>query len=245
VGKELVVTIEGRLVPIVIQDTVEYFPTLDPRRGGFILAELDSLTRLLNIAGSGAPVGPSELFIEEAPGSNVEVRDFVMRLAPSPIAVRDREFLLSSLRLDPLITAGWRAMVLLSLAIIGVTAGLGYATYLLSFAERSRREMGFLRAFGFTHRQMLGLLSLEHLVIAVVGLGLGTWAGLQMSSTMVASVAVTQRGDQVVPPYILTTDWSFMLPIYVLLIGIFVAALYRLTSSMSQVDMHAASRMEI
>ena len=136
-------------------------------------------------------------------------------------------------------------MVLLSLAIIGITAGLGYGTYLPSFADRSRREMGFLRAFGFTRRQMLGLLSLEHLAIAVIGLGLGTWAGLQMSSTMVDSVAVTQRGDQVVPPIILTTDWSFMLLVYAMLIGIFLVSLYRLTRSMLQVDMHAASRMEI
>jgi ABC-type multidrug transport system fused ATPase/permease subunit len=245
VGQTLVVTIEGRLVTIRVQDTVEYFPTLDPRDGGFILAELDSLTRVLNIAGTGAPVGPSELFIEEDIGTNVGVRDFVLRLAPSPSAVRDRDFLLSSVRLDPLITAGWKAMVLLSLAIIGITAGLGYATYLLSFADRSRREMGFLRAFGFTRRQMLALLSLEHLAIAFIGLGLGTWAGLEMSSTMVESVAVTHRGDQVVPPIILTTDWSFMLIVYGMLIGIFLFSLYRLTSSMLRVNMHAASRMEI
>ena len=244
-GDELVVTIEGRLVPVVIQGVVDYFPTLDPRRGGFLLAELDSLTRMLNIAATNSPVGPSELFLSQAPGTNVDVRDFVLRAARSPNNVLDREFMLAAIRLDPLITAGWRAMVLLCLGIIGVTAGLGYATYLISFAGRSRSEMGFLQAFGFTKRQILGLLSLEHLVIVVVGLSLGTWAGLQMSSSMVSSVTVTERGDGVVPPFILTTDWLFMSAVYLMLVGIFCFALYRLTRGMLRVDLQTASRMEI
>ena len=244
-GDELVVTIEGRLVPVVIQGVVDYFPTLDPRRGGFLLAELDSLTRMLNIAATNSPVGPSELFLSQAPGTNVDVRDFVLRAARSPNNVLDREFMLAAIRLDPLITAGWRAMVLLCVGIIGVTAGLGYATYLISFAGRSRSEMGFLQAFGFTKRQILGLLSLEHLVIVVVGLSLGTWAGLQMSSSMVSSVTVTERGDGVVPPFILTTDWLFMSAVYLMLVGIFCFALYRLTRGMLRVDLQTASRMEI
>ena len=244
-GDELVVTIEGRLVPVVIQGVVDYFPTLDPRRGGFLLAELHSLTRMLNIAATNSPVGPSELFLSQAPGTNVDVRDFVLRAARSPNNVLDREFMLAAIRLDPLITAGWRAMVLLCLGIIGVTAGLGYATYLISFAGRSRSEMGFLQAFGFTKRQILGLLSLEHLVIVVVGLSLGTWAGLQMSSSMVSSVTVTERGDGVVPPFILTTDWLFMSAVYLMLVGIFCFALYRLTRGMLRVDLQTASRMEI
>ena len=136
-------------------------------------------------------------------------------------------------------------MVLLCLGIIGVTAGLGYATYLISFAGRSRSEMGFLQAFGFTRRQILGLLSLEHLVIVVVGLSLGTWAGLQMSSSMVSSITVTDRGDGVVPPFILTTDWLFMSAVYLMLVGIFCFALYRLTRGMLWVDLQTASRMEI
>ena len=242
---ETVVTIEGRLLPVVIRGAVDYFPTLDPGRGGFVLAEFDSLTHMLNMVSTNSPVGPSEMFLSQAPGTNVGVRDFVLRAARSPYDVRDREHMLAEIRLDPLITAGWRAMVLLSLGIIGVTAGLGYATYLLSFAGRSRSEMGFLQAFGFTRRQILGLLSMEHLVVVVVGLGLGTWAGLQMSSSMVESVTVTDRGEQVLPPLILTTDWLAMSAVYLLLLAIFGFALYRLTRGMVSVDLQTAARMEI
>ena len=244
VGDSFIVEVMSRLVPIVVTDTVDYFPTLNPHRGGFLLADLDNLLRHLNLLSPISTMAPNELFITEAPGAGAAVRDFVLRLAPSPNNVHDKESLLSSVRLDPLVTAGWRAMVPLSLGIIVFTAGLGYVTYLFSFAGRSRSEMGFLRSLGLSRRQMMGLLGLEHLIIVTVGLGLGTWAGYQMSTAMVSSVAVTETGGRVTPPFTLVTDWSFMVVIYAAMIVIFAAALYALTRSMLRLDLRAISRSE-
>ena len=152
--------------------------------------------------------------------------------------------MLESVRLDPLITAGWKAMVLLSIGVIILTAGLGYITYLLAFAGRSRAEMGLLQSLGLSRKQTIGLLSLEHVVILVIGLGLGSWAGFQMSTLMVRSVAVTETGASVVPPFVLMTDWSLLLPIYVVLVGFFVIVLLRLARSMLRLDLQALSRVE-
>ena len=244
VGDALIIEMMGRLVPVVIRDSVDYFPTMDPGGGGFIVTDLDGLLDHLNLISPIARFAPNEIFITEAPGAAQSVRDVVATLAASTTGVHDREALLASVRLDPLITAGWRAMVPLSLAIILVSASLGYVTYLLSYANRSRSEMGFLQSLGLSGRQALGLLSLEHIVILIVGLGLGTWAGFQMSALMVSSVEVTETGDKVIPPFILMTDWSYMLPIYAALVGIFVAALYWLKRSMLRVDLQAVSRVE-
>ena len=244
VGDSIIVDVMGRLVPIVVADVVYYFPTLDPRQGGFLLADLDNMLRHLNILSPTSAIYPNELFIAEAPGAGEAVREVVVMLAASADLVHDRESMLASVRADPLVTAGWKVMVLLSMGIILFTASLGYVTYLLSFAERSRSEMGFLQSLGLSRRQMAGLLGLEHLVIIIIGLGLGTWAGFQMSTVMVSSVAVTETGDQVVPPFILTTDWSFMLPIYAALVAIFLAAIYRLTLSMNRLDLNTISRVE-
>ena len=94
--------------------------------------------------------------------------------------------------------------------------------------------MGFLQALGLRHRQMAWLLISEHLVIAVIGLAIGTAAGFFMSNIMVSSVAVTENGRPVVPPYILTTDWAFMGAIYVVLGVVFVGALLWLARSVTR-----------
>ena len=244
VGDALIVNIMGRLIPVVIRDTVDYFPTLNPHGAGFVLADLDGLLKHINMVSPLYAETANEIFIAEAPGAGESVREAVSSLTRSTLEIRDKDSLLESVRLDPLVTAGWKAMVLLSLAIIVFTAGLGYVTYLLSFAANRRSEMGFLQSLGLSGRQMSGLLALEHLVIVVIGLGLGSWAGLEMGRRMVSSVAVTEKGDAVVPPFILMTDWSFLLPIYGALIALFLVALYGLNRSMGNLDMHTVSRLE-
>ena len=239
-----IVEVMGRLIPVQVKDVVDFFPTMYPGPGGFILADLDSFLTHMNLLSPTFVFYPNEVFIAEAPGAGDSVLTAVNRLTRSPNSARHKEALLDSIRLDPLITAGWKAMVLLSVGIVILTAGLGYVTYLLAFADRSRAEMGSLQSLGLSRLQTVGLVSLEHLVILVVGLGLGSWAGFQMSTLMVESVAVTENGAPVVPPFILTTDWSFMLPIYVILVGIFVVALLWLARSMLRLDLQEISRVE-
>ena len=244
IGDVVILKILGHTTPVLIRDTVDYFPTLNPRRSGFLLADLASLLRHLNILSPLTQITPNELFIAQAPGAGESVLEVVNNLSRHPYTVYDKRSMLESVRLDPLVTAGWKAMVLLSLAVIVITAGFGYVTYLLAFGDRSRGEMSFLQTLGLTRRQMAGLLTMEHLIIVTIGIGLGTWAGLQMSRIMVSSVAVTDTGQRVVPPFILTTDWGFMIPIYVVLAAIFLGGLYRLVRAMLRLDLRSISRVE-
>ncbi|MYE54029.1 MAG: ABC transporter permease, partial [Chloroflexi bacterium] len=243
VGDALIVELKGRFVPIQVRDSVDFFPTLNPSGAGFLIADLETLIRHINILSPALVATPNEMFIEKASGAGDSVNSVVTRMVGRDL-VHDREQQLEQVRLDPLITAGWQAMVLLAMAIIIFTAGLGYITYLLAFSNRSRNEMGFLQSVGLSSRQMAGLLMLEHFIIVAVGIGLGSGAGWLMSDLMVSSVAVTENGRQVVPPFILETDFRFLAPLYLVLISIFALAVYRLTRSMRNLDFHAISRMD-
>ena len=65
-----------------------------------------------------------------------------------------------------------------------------------------------------------------------------------MSKLMVSPLAVTEKGEPVVPPFILTTDWSMMLPTYAALVAVFVTALFAVNRSILRLDLHKISRME-
>ncbi len=244
VGNALIVNVFGRLIPVRIMDTVNYFPTMDPAGNGFLIADLDGFLRHLNILTPIGSIRPNELILKEAPGAGEEAYQYGLALARSPHLVHDRTKLLETLRLDPLITAGWRAMVLVSFAVIIFVSALGYITYLISFAGQSRAETGFLQALGLRRGQMTRLLSSEHLVVVSIGLLLGTVAGFAMSNIMVSALAVTEDGLPVVPPFILTTDWEFMAPTYAALVVTFVGALLWLSRSVSRVNIHEMSRLE-
>ncbi|MCI0438755.1 MAG: FtsX-like permease family protein [Chloroflexi bacterium] len=244
VGQRLVLQLSGQLHTVEIRDVVEYFPTMDPAGGGFIIADLETLLTHLSLIGSFSAVQPNELFMDTEPLFNGETREGVLAASRRATGVLDRDFLLQGVSQDPLLNAGWRAMILLSAGVIVFTAGLGYAGYMLAFSERSRHEFGSLRTLGLSRIQVLGLISLEHLAIVAIGLALGTWAGFQMSRLMVSAVAVAEGGQQALPPFRLVTEWDFMLPIYVALAVIVLAALFRLGRGMARMSLHTISRME-
>ena len=241
IGDEIIVTVLNRTIPIKIVDTVEFFPTMDPSGAGFLLVDLDNMLRHLNMLRPTAIVRPNELFVDEAPGDEEAVYRTATSLAGPRATVHDRAALLESVRLDPLITAGWKAMVILAAGISLFAASMGYITYLLSFAGENRREMGFLRALGLTTRQMGWLLSAEHLVVVAFGLIIGTATGFAMSNILLSGIAVTETGNPVLPPFVLTTRWSLMAGIYLGMLLMFASALYWLSRRLIRVDLHEIS----
>jgi ABC-type antimicrobial peptide transport system permease subunit len=65
-----------------------------------------------------------------------------------------------------------------------------------------------MRAVGISPRQLITMISLEYLLIAVIGLAIGTFAGLRISETMLSFLNVTDSGGRVVPDFDLITRWD-------------------------------------
>lgn len=249
-GEVYIADIGGRILPVVVRETVRYFPTMNTHKQLFVLADLNNLQKNLDvltfatITGIPPRLESNELFLSGAPNATSSLQREVQALTPSPLRVQGQASQLDLARRDPLTTAGWNSLVLVSLALVVVAAGLGYAAYLFLFWRRNRSEMGFLQSMGLSRIQLIGLLGFEHLTVVGVGVGLGAWAGMQMSNLMVSSVAVSDTGDPLVPPLLLTTDWSLLLPTYVVLVGTFVTALVFLNRRFRRLDLQAIARIE-
>ena len=136
-------------------------------------------------------------------------------------------------------------MVVVAIFVVIFTGALGYATYLLSFSARSNIQMASLRTLGLSRAQMIGLLYLENLAIFALGIGLGTWAGFQMSELMVDSVAVTETGNKVMPVFQIVTNWQIMWPVYGILTMIFITAVLFMYRGVIKVDLPSISRRMI
>ena len=244
VGDRFVAKISGRRMPVVITGAVNYFPTLDSDGGRFLLTDMDSVLRHLNVLGSAHRFQPNELFVMTADRSHEEVRAEVDDIVGRDGVVVDGVAELEELRLDPLVTAGWRPMVLLSPPVAVLVSALGYLAYLLLLSRRSGNEMGMLRTIGVSRGQLMGLLSFENVMIAGVGIGLGSWAGFQASAMMVTPLVVTETGRAVVPPFHLLTNWALMGPTYAALALVLAAALVILARSVWRVHLASVTRLE-
>ena len=243
-GSGLLVRLTGGIVPIVITDVVEHFPTLDPAGIGFLVFDVESLLGYMDALNPIGETAINEFFINTGAQDGIEVLHEVDNLLGHHGRATGVEAELAALEVDPLISAGWRTMVLAALAVVLFISGLGYVVYLLAYSNRSVGEMASLRSLGFNRFQTIGLVGFEHLLVAFTGLGLGTWAGFQVSRMIVSSVAVTDGGGRVLPPFILTTNWVLMASLYAALMAVFLVSLLTLGRRLLRVDLRRLSRME-
>src|SRR5690606_12213758 len=85
---------------------------------------------------------------------------------------------------------------------------LGFALTLYLGGQARTVEVSVMRAVGLSPRQVFAMIGLEYLLIAAIGLIVGTVAGLRISETMLSFLEVTPSGARIVPPYRLITDWG-------------------------------------
>ena len=241
-GMAQVVNVSGWQVPIEIAAVVDLFPTLDTTSSGFLIADMEALLTFMNIMSQLSTVEPNELHLQKSGLAPGIIEDISEDLSAILLKVSDRTAQLEEIRLDPLQNTGWRALVLVALVVAALSAVFGYVAYMLLVGEQSQHETGFLQSLGLSRLQLLGLLCFEHLTIVALGLGVGTWAGFQMSRLMVAPLAVSDIGQPIVPPFILITDWSMMIPTYAAILAVFVSTLFVLYRSIGRTNLFELAR---
>jgi hypothetical protein len=97
-----------------------------------------------------------------------------------------------------------------------------------------------LRAVGLAPKQVFIMICLEYLLVAVIGLGIGTIAGLRISMTMLDFLNVTETGARLLPPFALATRWdtvaiAFLATAVAFMVGIVALAGYFLRLPVSRV----------
>ena len=245
VGDTFTANLGGRILLMTIRDSVEYFPTMDINRDGFVIADFNLLLGQLNALAPENESTPNEFFLDLGSSTGLAVRESVRLAEPFLVDILDQEKQTESFRLDPLITAGWRAMSLTAFAIVLFTAVIGYLAYMLVFANQNLSEMGLVRALGFGKRQMMALLAFEHIVIVFVGIGLGTWAGFRMSIMMLPLVSLNSPGEPAMPPVLVVTDWWMLIATYAVMVGGFAVMFLYVTRHVFRLNLQTVSRMEL
>ncbi len=212
VGAPFVVNVGGGFVPLVIVETLKFFPTLDSQRESFIVADVTSLVDFLGLRGL-REVGPNELFASIDTERHREIRNEIRGVFRSGRII-DRQEMLLDTTVDPLAVAGWRGMGVVALILAGIATTLGYITYLSAHSKSTEHDSAYMRAIGLSRTEFLRIVVIEHALVGVLGIVLGILTGLGISRIAMNSMAFTETGDRLLPPFILQIDW---LPVGVIL----------------------------
>jgi hypothetical protein len=228
-GEPFVTSVGGAYAPVVIVGTVSYFPTLDPAREPFLIADVGSLTEFLELRGL-SEYGANEVFVDlVSDGVDTETATNVRSLFPGG-NIANRAVLLNDSVVDPLAVAGWRGIGVVAVGIGAVASVLGYATYLSAHARRTRADAAYMRSLGFSRSAYLRMALIEHSIVGAIGIGLGIAAGLVVSGLAADSIAHTATGRELLPPFVLQTNWvpaALLLAAVVAAVAVSIAAILR------------------
>ena len=206
-GDVLLVAVNRVLIPVRVEGAASFFPTLDPRRGSFIVVNLEHYVRYANGMPFGAAEPANELWLSLQPGVDRDATVAAVRKALPPFAsLSDREAEAEVAEQDPLTAGGWRSLVLLGLlGLVGATV-LGFTLFAVLSVQTGQVELAVLEAIGFSRMNIFLLVSLEFAVVGAIGLaagiGIGLWTG-RWALDYLAAQGITQAS---LPPVVLGFD---------------------------------------
>lgn len=238
------VRLPGQFMYITPVETIEYFPSLDPLDKGFMLVNIDRLLNVRNRQLSSA-IYPNEIWLTL--DDDPDLRAAAISAVDHGVnGARDffyKDAMLNELQTDPLAGAGWSGM--LTIAFLGVilVSSLGFIVYSYLSAQQRQLDFAILRTLGFSIRQIIGLVCFEQLFIIIVGMGLGTFIGERLSNIMLPFLQLTEQGERVLPPFILTVNWGTIGMAYALLAVAFIITISLVILFFSKVAIHKTLRM--
>jgi hypothetical protein len=210
-NRPFLIDVQGGLVPVEVIDVVRYFPTLDPERGPFAVADVDAIIDFVELRGR-KKITPNELFASlnptDTPNEQISesVRD-VFRLA----RIESRAAQIDGTFVDPIAVAGWRGMSIVATIVAGIIVLMAYAVFLAAYSLRTKGDSALILALGASTRDHWVSTIAELFPAILVGILVGVGTGLTVSSLMVGSMAHTGTGEQLLPPFILQTNWALPL----------------------------------
>ena len=257
IGGTTLVRVAGLLVSVEIVGEVSYFPTLDPQRGGFLVMDLTYLLYHLGVIDTHINEIPNETYLglvssldslDKSQNAGLSERRSVVKdlIAVTGFGreLMETTMVLDTVRNNPLIVAGWKALTLVAVVIAFFIASAGYLVYVGFTAKGLRNEIASLRAIGLSRNQTIWTVTLGHALIVLLGLVLGSWTGIQMTKLMLGAVAVSEEGEVIIPPPIFVVDWMLLTAYLALFVLVFSSCLLLLSRHLIKVNLSAIARTE-
>ena len=243
VGERINVDVQGSLVPVRLAGVTDYFPTLDPEFSTFLVGDIRSTWIALNANKMRNAEQANEVWIETGDAVPSEVANAMRGRMTSPPSLIAQDQLLRDAAVDPLISAGWKALLAIAFTTVLAASAVGFLVYSqVTFASRMT-EYAVVRTLGLTTKQVLGLVTLELSMVLVPAVLVGGLLGMRMGATIIPFLVTSGEGVLVVPPVVLDVDWQSVGVLIGVIGAIFLAISVGLISSVRKISPPRVMRM--
>ena len=205
-------TVSGRLAPLVVIDTIDYFPTLYPEKTMFLIGNINHLTRYLNIMSRLENIEPSEVYIDAVPTANMGIGTLIKNISPRGVLVSDITSTLNEIKSGNIHLTGWKLLSITSVIFVIISISIGNYSHLDFLSKTTSSNTALLSALGINKLEISIINLVEHFLVMGCGLIVGTMVGRQISLLIVTNLTPAGSLSSSSPPIIVATEWMILLP---------------------------------
>lgn len=246
VGETINVSVSGHRITVKVLDSIDYFPTLDTFNDRYLISDVVALSSYANLEATTSELKPNEMWISTS--GNGEARESLLSALDrdEPFVaglVHDRVQVLADSQVDPLVKAGWRALLFMAFSSVLILSGVGFLVH--AYVSFRSREVQFalMRTIGFSMRQLVMLVWLEQALVIAAGMALGTWMGRRLGATIMPFLGNDDAGSQVLPPFIMEVDWTTLGITYAIMLAVFTAIILGMIWSIRRISLERILRL--
>ena len=194
-----------QVVSVSIRDVTNYFPTVTPTSRPFLLVAEEDYSQFVERLFQGGLDHPRELWVSPEPGADRQqvISSLIEHVPGFFVQVQDRNALVELAERNPLAGGGWNGLTILALSAITVAVVLTLAIHGLVAVRTGRVDLTVARALGFSNFQLFLALALERVLVAALGIGIGSAIGIWLGRWVLGFLGITSRGGSVIPPMII------------------------------------------
>ncbi len=236
-GSETVINVFNRSVPVRVVNAVEYFPTLEPSDGGFVVADIQQLWKHLALSSANSAGVSAEIFVGLIDPNDANIIDSVSSEIGGLHSVSSREEIRRMSVVTPLAVAGWQGASIVTGLIATLLALMGFLTFGSMRPAVDEFNIAVLKTLGMSKPGFILITFLEQLSVMVFGVVAGVTCGFFMARIAVDAASQTDIKVTTLPPIVFSTDWIY--------VGGFVIALVLLSTVIFVRDLFFLKRISV
>ncbi|MXX47249.1 MAG: ABC transporter permease [Chloroflexi bacterium] len=206
-GDVVPIELNNASIPVRITATVDYFPTLNPAQGGFLIADVLALRSAALLAAVQAVLPITEVWASTETNAGRLITNDLLDEVYLASTVLDAEERIVLAEEDPFRSGGAAALFVVGFIGLLVVGSAALIFTLAAAGGERAREFALMRTIGAGRSGLTGQAAVEVGLVLAAGVALGFGLGRAIVGALLAFLDVTAEGIAAAPPTVLSVDW--------------------------------------
>ncbi len=227
VGDEITLLVAKQEINVIVCDFIDYWPSYSPIGTSITGEKTDNHLIVANFGYvfNNIPIKPYEVWIKKKPGFSTsdilnEIKDKEIEL----LGFTDTDSKITQLKMEPAILST-NGSLTLGFILTMIICLSGFLTYWVISLKKRSLQFGIMRAMGISSRNVIGMLSFEHLLISGSAILAGISVGALASNIFIPVYELFYNTDTQVLPFRVIAHRTDYIRLYVVVAVMLLTAL--------------------